>query len=86
MILNIKLHKVIESVTSKSGLLIINAILEGNRDGEKLWDLCKDYIDNKKKADVIMSLQGNYSPEYLFGIKQALGMWHQYQVLQEQCD
>mgnify|MGYP001806335305 CR=1 FL=1 len=84
--MNIKLHKVIESVTSKSGLLIVNAILEGERDAGKLWDSCKDYIDSKKKAEVILSLQGSYSPEYLFGIKQALGMWHQYQVLQEQCD
>jgi hypothetical protein len=84
--MNIKLHKVIESVTSKSGLLIVKAILDGERNAEKLWDLCKDYIDNKKKADVIMSLQGNYSQEYLFGIKQALGMWYQYQVLQGQCD
>lgn len=84
--MNIKLHKVIDSVMSKSGLLIINAILQGERDAEKLWNLCSEFIDNKKKADVIQSLAGNYRPEYLFGIKQALEMWENYQKMQIECD
>jgi len=84
--MNIKLHKVIDSVMSKSGLLIVRAILSGERDSEKLWDLCKDYINDKKKTDVINSLKGNYREEYLFGIKQALEMWDHYQVLLKQCD
>lgn len=84
--MNIKLHKVIDSVMSKSGLLIIRAILDGERDAKKLWDLCKDYINNKKEVDVINSLKGNYRDEYLFGIKQALQMWEHYQAMQKQCD
>lgn len=84
--MNIKLHKVIDSVMSKSGLLIIQAILDGERDAKKLWDLCKYYINNKKEADVINSLKGNYRKEYLFGIKQALQMWGHYQAMQKLCD
>lgn len=84
--MNIKLHKVLDSVMSKSGLLIVRAILGGERNPEKLWDLCKDYINDKKKTDVIYSLKGNYREEYLFGIKQALEMWEHYQVLLKQCD
>ena len=84
--MNIKLHKVIDSVMSKSGLLIIHAILNGERDSEKLWDLCKEFIDNKKKEDVILALKGNYRTEYLFGIKQAIEMWEHYQLLQKDCD
>lgn len=84
--MNIKLHKVIDSIMSKSGLLIIQAILNGERDSEQLWNLCKDLIDNKKKEDVLLSLKGNYREEYLFGIKQALEMWEHYQLLQNQCD
>jgi len=84
--MNIKLHKVIDSVMSKSGLLIIHAILDGERDAKKLWDLCKHYINNKKEIDVINSLKGNYRNEYLFGIKQALQMWEHYQAMQKQCD
>jgi transposase len=84
--MNIKLHKVIDSVMSKSGLLIIRAILDGERDAKNLWDLCKHYINGKKEFDVINSLKGNYRDEYLFGIKQALQMWEQYQVMQKLCD
>jgi transposase len=84
--MNIKLHKVIDSVMSKSGLLIIRAILKGERNPEKLWNLCQQYIDNKKHGNVINSLKGNYRDEYLFGIRQALSMWEQYQLMQKQCD
>ena len=71
---------------SKSGLLIIQAILDGERNAKKLWDLCKNYINDKKEIDVINSLKGNYRDEYLFGIKQALQMWEHYQAMQKQCD
>lgn len=84
--MNIKLHKVIDSIMSKSGLLIVQAILDGERNPERLWDLCKELINSKKKEDVIHSLKGNYRTEYLFGIKQALDMWKHYQALQAQCD
>lgn len=84
--MNIKLHKVLDSVMSKSGLLIIQAILDGERNAQKLWDLCKHYINNKKEIEVINSLNGNYRDEYLFGIRQALQMWGHYQTMQKQCD
>ena len=84
--MNIKLHKVIDSVMSKSGLLVTRAILDGVRDPEKLWELCQKYISDEKRQDVIDSLKGNFRKEYLFGIKQALQMWEQYQLKQKQCD
>ena len=84
--MNIKLHKVIDSIMSVSGLLIVQAILDGERDPERLWSLCERNIDNKKKDGLICSLKGNYREEYLFGIKQALEMWQHYQELQKQCD
>jgi transposase len=84
--MNIKLHKVLDSIMSKSGQLIVQAILKGQRDPLKLWELCEDYIDSKKKAAVIESLTGNYRAEYLFGIKQAYSMWEQYQSMLKQCD
>ena len=84
--MNIKLHKVIDSVMSKSGLLIVRAILDGVRNPEKLWELCQEYITNEKRQNVIDSLKGNYRKEYLFGISQALQMWEQYQLMQKYCD
>ena len=84
--MNIKLHKVIDSVMSKSGLLIVRAILDGVRKPEKLWELCQEYITDEKRQNVIDSLKGNYRKEYLFGISQALQMWEQYQLMQKYCD
>jgi transposase len=84
--MNIKLHKVISSIMTKSGQLIIQAILQGERDAEKLWQLCEEFIEEKKKNDVINSLKGTYRAEYLFGIKQALEMWEHYQNMEKQCD
>jgi len=84
--MNIKLHKVIDSVMSKSGLLIVRAILDGVRNPEKLWELCQEYITDEKRQGVIDSLKGNYRKEYLFGISQALQMWEQYQLMQKYCD
>jgi len=63
--MNIKLHKVIDSVMSKSGLLIVRAILDGVRNPEKLWELCQEYITDEKRQGVIDSLKGNYRKEYL---------------------
>ena len=83
--MNIKLHKVIDSVMSKSGLLIVRAILDGVRNPEKLWYVL-NYITNEKRQNVIDSLKGNYRKEYLFGISQALQMWEQYQLMQKYCD
>ena len=84
--MNIKLHKVIDSVMSKSGQLIVKAILAGERDPQKLWELCKDYISIQKKEGVLESLRGCYRPEYIFGIRQAYRMWEQYQDMLLQCD
>ena len=84
--MNIKLRKVIDNVMSKSGLLIIRAIIKGERDSRVLWKLCEEYINDKKKDDVIKSLKGTYRNEYIFGIRQALEMWEQYQMLLKDCD
>ena len=85
-LMNIKLHNVISQVTGKSGLRIINAILNGVRDAEKLVELCDTQILNKKKEQVILSLQGNYKQEHLFALKQALNCWDFYNQQILDCD
>ncbi|MBL4560472.1 MAG: hypothetical protein JKX79_05760 [Labilibaculum sp.] len=60
--------------------------MDGVRNPEQLWELYQEYIRDEKRQDVIDSLKGNYRKEYLFGIRQALQMWEQYQVMQKYCD
>lgn len=84
--MNIRLHQVISQIQGASGLKIIEAILAGEQDAEVLALLCNKQILNKKKADVIHSLKGNYKIEQLFALQQALDSWRFYHKKIEECD
>ena len=84
--MNIKFHDVISDLTGVSGLKVVRAILEGQRDPKALLELCDVQIQNKKRHRVIESLQGAWAPEHLFALKQALSVWEFYQELLAQCD
>jgi len=85
-LMNIKLHEVIDQIYGVSGMKIIKAILAGERDAEKLLQLCDIRIIQKKRDRVIMSLNGNYKEEYLFLLKQALDCYEFFQSKIRQCD
>jgi transposase len=85
-LMNIKLHEVISQIHGVSGLRVIEAILSGKRDPERLADLCETQILNKKRARVVASLVGNYKEEHLFALKQALTAWRFYQEQILACD
>lgn len=84
--MNVRLHEVISQIQGSSGLKIIEAILSGERDAEKLALLCNRQILNSKKGDVIESLKGNYKSEQLFALQQALDSWRHYHRKIEECD
>ena len=84
--MNIKLHNVISSLMGSSGLAIIHAILDGERDPAKLLELCHSMIRNKKAKAVIEALRGTWEPEHLFALKQALQSWEHYQRQITECD
>lgn len=84
--MNLKLHNVISNIVGQSGLKVLTAILFGTRDAKDLLALCHSEIREKKSEEVIKSLEGNYKPEYLFGLKQALTMWETYQNNIVECD
>jgi transposase len=84
--MNLKLHNVISDIIGQSGLLVLKAILQGERDSNNLLKLCHPDIQKKKAESVIKSLEGNFKEEYLFGLKQALQMWEIYQAKIQECD
>lgn len=84
--MNIKFHDVISDLTGVSGMKVIKAILEGEREPERLLELCDKQIQKKKKERVIASLRGVWAPEHLFALKQALSIWEFYRKLLEDCD
>lgn len=69
-LMNIKLTSVINQIHGKSGLRMIKAILEGQRDPGALLLLCDERIINKKADRVLQALEGNYNDTYLFMLKQ----------------
>jgi transposase len=84
--MNIKLHDVISSLTTISGLKVVRAIVAGERDPVRLLDLCDVQIKKKKADRVIESLRGTWAPEHIFALKQALLVWDFYQGLMQDCD
>jgi transposase len=83
--MNLQLHHVISDLTGTTGLAIIDAILGGQRDGEKLSNLCDPRI-RAAKDTIIKSLVGDYRPEHLFTLKQSLNLYRQYQKEITDCE
>jgi len=83
--MNIQLHHVIATITGVTGMRIIRAIVDGERDPEKLAAMrdvrCKESIETIRAA-----LVGNYQPEHVFALKQALALYDFYQRCIDECD
>jgi transposase len=64
-LMNLRLDVVISDITGKSGISIIKAILEGERNGTVLSQLADSRI-KKSKEEIARALQGHWNEEYLF--------------------
>ena len=84
--MNVKLHDVISNLVGVSGLAVIEAILVGERDPERLLQLCNVQIQNRKAGRVKEALRGTWSEEHLFALGQALASWRHYQAQMAACD
>jgi transposase len=83
--MNVQLHKVITDISGVSGLRIIDAILDGERDRLKLAAL-KDPRIRSSTDRIAKALEGDYRPEHLFALKQALQTYRFCQDQLAQCD
>ena len=74
-LMNIKLDVVLSDITGKSGQDIIDAIISGERDAEKLASLANWRC--KTPTDIIAkSLVGNWNEDLLFALKQSYQLYH----------
>jgi transposase len=85
-LLNVRFHKVISQVHGVSGLRMIDAILEGERDPRRLVELCDTQIKKSKREEVIASLEGTWEEHHLFGLRQALEGYRFFQNQMARCD
>lgn len=84
--MNIRLKEVLSQIHGASGMAIIEAILTGERDVEKLLSLCHVSIREKKAEAVRESLNGYYTPSGLFALQQAYDGYQFYQQQIKACD
>ncbi len=83
--MNIKLTEAVSDVTGVTGMLIIKAILRGERDP---LQLAKYRQDNCKQTEqqIARALQGNWREEHLFSLKQAVKAYEFEHRQQTECD
>ena len=83
--MNLQLHKVISDVMGLTGMRILRALVEGERDPEKLVLLCHPAC-KRPKEDFIKALTGHYREEQLFILRQTMGAHDFYQSQMADCD
>lgn len=83
--MNLQLHTVVADIAGATGMRIIAAILGGERDPGKLAAL-RDGRCKNSTATIARSLNGNYRPEHLFSLRQAVECYEFYQTKIADCD
>ena len=73
--MNLKLDNAFSDILGKSGQAIIKAILEGERNPEKLASLA-DSRCKKSKEEIMASLQATWDEDHLFVMKQCDDLYH----------
>lgn len=84
-LMNLRLDVVISDITGTSGIKIIEAILAGERDGHRLSLLANARV-RKSKEEIADALQGQWSEELLYELKDCYDLYKVLQQKIEQCD
>jgi transposase len=83
--MNLQLANVISDLSGKTGLQILRAIVGGERDPEKLANF-RDPRMKASRAEIIVSLHGNWRAELVFQVKQELARYDFCRAQIEECD
>jgi len=84
-LMNIKLQTIISDIDGKTGLSIIKAILDGERNPEVLADL-RDLRIKASREDIIKSLEGYWTTEHLFELRQCYQLYCTHWQMINECD
>jgi cytochrome c553 len=75
----------LSDIDGASGLRIVNAILAGERHAELLADLC-DVRVKASREEIIKSLDGFWSDEHLFELKQCFQLYKFHNQMIQECE
>jgi transposase len=76
--MNVQLHHIISDLAGTTGPAIVDAIVAGERDPNKLAQL-RDWRIRASKETIAKSLVGDYRNEHLFTLQQSLESYRHYQ-------
>jgi transposase len=83
--MNVQLSTVLSDLSGVSGMAIVGAILEGERNPEQLAALAQPGV-KATPEDIAKSLEGNWRPELLFVLRQEVELYRTYQKKIGDCD
>jgi transposase len=83
--MNVQIHHVISDLAGTTGLTIVEAILAGERDPQKLAQL-RDWRIKASEETIMKSLVGDYREEHLFTLGQSLKSYRHYQQMIQEVD
>ncbi len=84
-LLNLRLDVVVNDICGLTGLNIIKAICEGEKNPKKLASL-RHYNCRKSEEEIAKALETNGRQDYLFGLRQELDMYEMFQKKVSECD
>lgn len=83
--MNLQVHHVVSDLNGVTGMRIVRAILAGERD-PKVLAAMRDVRCHSSLETIEAALVGNYQPEHLFALRQAVALYDAYQEQIAQCD
>jgi transposase len=83
--MNIHLHVVLSDITGVSGMKILRAIADGERDPARLAGLANTQV-RAPFEEIKQALSGHYTNEHLFVFRQALDLFDVFQAKVRDCD
>ena len=83
--MNVQLHKAVSDITGKTGISIIRAIVQGEREPHTLARMRHTRL-KASREELAQALTGNYRQEHLFALEQALESYDFIHHQIEDCD
>jgi len=77
VLMNIQLKVVLRDIAGASGMRVIEAILDGEREASNLEKLVSIRCESERK-DILKALIGDWREEYLFELKDCYDLYHYY--------